>query len=344
MITRELLKKLRQGSCSKQELAVLQTYFDTDNLDEIQAILDKDWMDTASKNNISDQEVAEIAKLNVWSKISETIYKNDEPEVPKHKPLYNRWYFVAASVAALFVVLGTLWLVTQRKNEQVFGLELASDRVNQSNNTQEPMHLKLPDGSIVRLASGSTIQYKTGFAENKRDVKLTGEAFFDVAKDSLRPFSIQTALVKIQVLGTSFNVREADNATEVDVKSGKVKVESNRSGNQVFLGPNQRVLASRNDGMLRKSIVALPQITNPSEENGKMEFQDKPVAEILAQLSTAYQIDILFDEAALENCTVTARLTDQQLFTRLDMICTSIGASYTVEDGRIRIHGKGCGN
>lgn len=344
MITRELLQKLREGTCSKQELALLQTYFETDKLDEIQAILDKDWKDTVDIEDISDPEVVEIAKHSVWAKLSETVYPEEDREVVRQKPMYSRWYFAAASVVVFLFALGMLWFIKQDKNEQVFGNQLASGWVNQSNNTQEPMQLKLPDGSMVKLASGSTIRYKTGFKGNTRSVKLTGEAFFDVEKDSLRPFSIQTALVKIQVLGTSFNVREADNTTEVDVTSGKVKVESNHSGKQVFLGPNQRVLASRNDGVLRKLIVSLPQITTSREENSKMEFQDKPVAEIFAQLSTAYQIAILFDEAALENCTVTARLTDQQLFTRLDMICTSIGAKYMVEDGSIRIHGKGCGN
>ncbi|HEV7382633.1 MAG TPA: FecR domain-containing protein [Dyadobacter sp.] len=343
MITRELLQKLREGTCSRQELALIQTYFETDKLDEIQAILEKDWKDTADIQDVCDPLVPEIARHNVWAKLSKTICENEEPEVVRQKLTYSGWHLAAASVAVLSFAMWLLWFVNHGKSEHASGNRVASGWVNQFNNTQEPMQLKLPDGSMVKLASGSAIRYKGGFEGNIRSVKLTGEAFFDVEKDALRPFSIQTTLIKIQVLGTSFRVREAGNVAEVDVRSGKVKVESNRSGNKVFLGPNQRVLASRSDGMLRKSIVAQPQITNSVEANSKMEFHDKPVAEIFAQLSTAYQIAILSDEAVLENCTVTARFTDQQLFTRLDMICSSIGATYTVEGGSIRIHGKGCG-
>ena len=85
--------------------------------------------------------------------------------------------------------------------------------------------MELPDGSTVFLASNTSLEYHSDF-KNTRDIKLDGEAFFDVARDEGHPFKIETQYGNVKVLGTSFNVNTKHNATKVSVNSGLVALEN----------------------------------------------------------------------------------------------------------------------
>lgn len=93
--------------------------------------------------------------------------------------------------------------------------------------------LRLSDGTRVWVNENTQIEYPEHFAANERIVKLKGEAFFEVARDTTRPFIISSGDIKTTVLGTSFNVKAYGKIAEVNVRTGKVKVESTQ--NAVFL-------------------------------------------------------------------------------------------------------------
>ena len=88
-------------------------------------------------------------------------------------------------------------------------------------------YLTLSDGSQVILNSGSKLKYVRNFEQGKREVVLEGEAFFNVVKDSLRPFTVITKEIKTTALGTSFNIRSYDQGTlDISLLTGKVAVAS----------------------------------------------------------------------------------------------------------------------
>ena len=88
-------------------------------------------------------------------------------------------------------------------------------------------HLTLSDGSQVILNSGSKLKYIRNFEEGKREVILEGEAFFNVVKDSLRPFTVVTREIRTTALGTSFNIKSYDQgALDISLLTGKVAVDS----------------------------------------------------------------------------------------------------------------------
>ncbi|MEL1255219.1 FecR domain-containing protein [Flavobacterium sp. DGU38] len=93
--------------------------------------------------------------------------------------------------------------------------------------------IRLSDGTRVWVNENTKIEYPAKFASDERIVKLTGEAFFEVARDTTRPFIISSGNIKTTVLGTSFDVKAYGNIAEVNVRTGKVKVESEQ--NAVFL-------------------------------------------------------------------------------------------------------------
>lgn len=116
----------------------------------------------------------------------------------------------------------------------------------ESGDTREPGVVytvtTLEDGSVVYLAQESTLQYPEHFATDKRMVNLQGEAFFDVAKSRQQAFLIETEKVRIEVLGTAFNVRShEDGPFKLSVQRGKVKVSMKQGGQSVFVNAGETV-------------------------------------------------------------------------------------------------------
>jgi len=149
--------------------------------------------------------------------------------------------------------------------------------------------LVLPDGSKVWLNSASSITYPTSFSGMRnRAVKLTGEAYFEVAKDRSRPFIVKTGEQEVEVLGTHFNVNayNDENATRTTLLEGSVKV-TNKNG-QGILKPGQQ--AAVNGGALVISKV------NTSEsvawKNGDFRFDNEHFDSVLRQLSRWYNVDV----------------------------------------------------
>lgn len=122
-----------------------------------------------------------------------------------HRRLYLKWGSVAAAVIAGIVCFAAWWAVPEQGGDSCSLLT--------EENREKPILVKtLEDGSVVYLAQESTLKYPEHFAEDKREVNLQGEAFFDVAKKPEQAFTIETARVRVEVLGTAFNVRSNEGA------------------------------------------------------------------------------------------------------------------------------------
>ena len=202
----------------------------------------------------------------------------------------------------------------------------------------------LPDGSAVTLAPASSLKYPRTFDGPRRTVYLTGEAFFDVLHDAHHPFSVYTDRVVTTVLGTSFRVQAYAGQAEaqVQVRTGAVRVSSREAGADraasLVVLPNQQAVYSGVRRQLRRELVAEPLLLKQQS----FAFNDRPVAEVLAALEQSYGVTIEYDAAAVRSCTLTLNLSSEPLFTKLDIICEILGASYEKADGRIVFHNQPC--
>ena len=348
MISRELLQKLREGRCTPDELAVLQNYFDRDDMGEIKNLLAEDWQNVEEINDLHLQKSANSAQTHIWEQLNAVLQAdvNSEKSLPRRRVSKNLWYLAAASIA-LLLIAGSGWFLSQSSKIDEISLNenypQQSQWIEKQNNTAKKISITLTDGTIITLSQHSKLSYPEKFEGHFRQVRLTGEAFFAVHRDTLHPFTIRTAALQIRVLGTSFNVAEKSRSvTEVAVKSGKVMVASLSSKTKLFLGPNEQAVEDTKEGQLTKTLVSIPEIVNPEAVKNRFEFNDAAVSEAFEILQQAYHVEIVYDKLILGNCQLTARLTDQPLFTKLDMICASIGASYHLEGTRILIEGAGC--
>lgn len=159
--------------------------------------------------------------------------------------------------------------------------------------------LTLFDGSIVWLNSESTIKYASNFNRRKREVYVEGEAYFEVVKNTKRPFIVNIGKSQVKVHGTKFNVKAypTDQYVETVLIEGKVEfIDNNRS---LFLEPNQRIALSKETGRIEKGLVDTKETMAWKE--GKVYFNNQSLSLIIQQLERWYELEFHFNESEIAN-------------------------------------------
>lgn len=262
------------------------------------------------------------------------------------------WPWLAA--ASVLLCLG-LWFYQQNRMPTPY--EQLTDQASATlqeevNSSTTPLLVRLPDKSTVLLQPNSRLSYAKDFdRQEKREVYLLGEAFFEVTKNPDRPFFVYADELVTKVLGTSFWIKATDVSKHVivQVKTGKVSVfarndsranamKASRELEGVVLMPNQQIAFSRSDVRMKKSLVSAPLPVHFQ----RFDFKDEPVTRIFTALGQAYGIDIIYDEELLSNCLVTASLAEEPLYEQLRLLCKGIEGQYDVVDAQIVISAKGC--
>jgi transmembrane sensor len=222
------------------------------------------------------------------------------------------------------------------------------------NNSQSPILIYLPDHTSVILKNGSSLKYPKTFSGSKREVFLTGEAFFEVHKNSKQPFFVHTEEMITRVVGTSFTIKayKEDQDFNVQVNTGKVYVYANpNNGDQnnsakikpVILVPNEQVTYHRKHPGLTKDTLDKPAPLCKSVTKHLFNFKGTLVTNVFQVLIKAYKVPIVYDEAAFSTCKLTAKLDDEPLYEKLNIICKAIDANFSIVNGQPVINGKGCG-
>lgn len=306
---------------------------------------------------ISDVEIQlEIQKLVEKAraeKEKQVLEITDEPTpTVRFRPVLT-WIWRVAAVVVLG--LGIRFLVTQSPQSSYQQSTAGQQLVEKINESNAPQSVLLSDGSKITLQPKARLSYPASFQKDHRKVYLSGVAFFEVSKDSKRPFLVYANDLVTKVLGTSFlvNAQEGAAKTIVEVREGRVSVfkkrdietQKNLIGQEskgVVLTANQKLVFEPENNQLVKTLSETPQMVTSANELLSFSFHNTPVTEVLKMLEKAYQVDILFDEDLLSDCPLTATLTNQSLYEKLTIICEAIEAHYEVIDGQIVVHSKGC--
>ena len=314
------------------------------------------------EESISDDEIRAIVDKTV-SRVSEPMEEFVEWDDEKH--FYQKWWFQAAAAAVFLFGFGfalKLYKAPSRDLALKPGKEInipaeKSRMVEKRNQSDKAMEITLADNSRITLMKASTIRYSEVFNDDKREVFLEGEAFFDISKDPDRPFIVYANELVTKVLGTSFRISAYPSAKQVtvEVKTGRVSVfaksdpemkrkMAHRELEGVILNPNQKIIFERLAVRMVKTLVEKPEIVLPKSKTPHFEFEDTPASEAFASIGKAYGIDILYDEELLSGCPLTAALDNQTLHEKLTIICKAVEAEYEILDGQIIIHSRGCRN
>lgn len=157
--------------------------------------------------------------------------------------------------------------------------------------------LRLSDGTNVWLNASSSISYPVVFSENERAVKISGEVFFDVAKDKTRPFHVDANTTRIDVLGTEFNINAYEDETTIKTTllEGSLQIASYEEGNTAIkmkrlLKPGQQAQAGKNGVMLVTEDIDTEAVI--AWKNGYFSFDNTDLTTLMRQISRWYDVDI----------------------------------------------------
>lgn len=253
-------------------------------------------------NEPLDLTVNSYDSKHAWNKISDNLNE------PKGKVITLK-RFTQLAIAASFAVLIGLTI-----NWYFGGQEFILVN-NESDTTKE---IKLEDGSTVWLASNSSMEYAEDFKSN-RDIKLDGKAFFEVTKDPEHPFKIVTETGEVEVLGTGFNVVSTPNYTEVSVSHGLVALRN---------GKDEVKLASGKSAKATKDEISPVSNTQPNYSawiNGEFNFDQTPLSEVIEQLNTFYEKEIVLLTVQAKTKELTATFKNQSLEEVIEIITLTCG-------------------
>jgi transmembrane sensor len=156
--------------------------------------------------------------------------------------------------------------------------------------------LTLPDGTRVWLNSATAIRYPTAFTGNERKVEISGEAYFEVAKNVKMPFIVNVKdKISVQVLGTSFNINAYDNGNSSKTSLLEGSVQVNASGKKQTLTPGQqaRIDAGNNIRLIENADLEKA----VAWKNGYFNFNDEDIYEVMRQLERWYDIEVIYSKA-----------------------------------------------
>jgi transmembrane sensor len=267
-----------------------------------------------------------------------------------------RWAVAAAVIGA--IAFSAYLLYNTGKENTVSNIAFAKDMDERVNTSVQPLKIEMEEGSIITLQPGSSIHYPTHFLPDKREIFLEGEAFFEVSKNAIRPFFVYNNNIVTYVLGTSFNIKtiRETKQVEVSVRSGRVEVYENKSAgkassgkrnNGVILLPNQKVIYDQGTRQFVPSLVDIPlpiidELSSKKTPLDSFVYEETPLRIVLGSLEKSYGIDIVVEKDNIYKCLFTGDVSRQDLYTRLDIICQAVQASYEVKGTKILIKGTGC--
>ncbi len=193
---------------------------------------------------------------------------------------------------------------------------------------------ELPDGSIAWLNAGSRIKYPDRFDAAKREVTLSGEAYFDVKADEKHPFYVHTeGGLTIYVYGTRFNVNayEEENHIETVLEEGKVNVITPAQEAVIRMQPGQALIYCKDDKAVKRKEADIYEKTAWKE--GKLIFRNTPIEEVLKRLSRHFNVEIEFENLSGEPYNYRATFHHESLPQILNYLSRSAPLEWKIKEG-----------
>ena len=286
------------------------------------------------KTEIYWKELREMDKekeINVdqaWDKLYSRLRDNG---LISEEPAVRKRFFTPALyrvAAALLILIGIGSALLYMNNKDLFSSKI----VVATTEDQKNLEVTLPDGSIIFLNRNTQVTYSRNFGERERSVALTGEAYFEVARDESKPFTVEAGKARVKVLGTTFNVRasDQDSPVEVFVRTGKVLVTGTAENSDLVLDPG-------NIGTVYPDRSELSVNTDPnymSWNTGLLVYDGQTLDIVFRDLKKVYNMDIVADDPAILSNTWTSPIDNQPQETIIRLICASFNLGYA-KDGSV---------
>lgn len=274
----------------------------------------------------------------VWNKLYSKVHSGQmEQRKPKYaaKISWTRWLQYAAFVcviAASFTLIRLNWGYFSAREEVSCKPFLVEAEKGQR------ACVTLPDGTRVWLNSHSRLEYSNSYGEKDRKVKLQGEAFFDVAKDSAREFVVDAGHLSVKVLGTTFNIKayQEDDICVASLISGSIQTKIGEKSIQlqpdesiVYNKTNQNLHVER--GLSERAMMW---------KNDELAFNGETLEEIAVILDRLYNVSFEFESEEIKSYRFTGVIKNNSLENVIELISLTSPISYKIMNSTIRIKKK----
>ncbi len=267
-----------------------------------------------------------------WNNLFDQVQKNDSPV--KHQFNFQELYkYAAIFILALFIGgIGYSWLKTQDIFAAKQMVEVNAPYGSQSN-------LKLADGSIVKLNSGTTLKYNKKFGISNRDIELVGEAFFEVEKNKKLPFTVKARGVSVTALGTQFNVKAYSDEKQIltTLLEGSVRVKNLEHGEKrsILLQPNQQAIFNLEESQFLVSEIETKD--NVSWFTDTWVISNTTLSEFAKLLERRFDLKIKFSDERIKEFVFKGTFKGETIEQILTVISYSAPVKYKISNKQVTL-------
>lgn len=309
--------------------------------DELELLMQKYWQSLENKEIAADELQFEVLKNQILSRIQKS--KNGSKNT--YKRSISNWQNVLMRVAAILFIpllLGSAYVYYRMDNRYNKMASTSSVMQEVIACPGSRVHFTLPDHSEVWLNSGSKLKFSLNMASlDQRNVTLTGQGYFKVAHDKKHPFIVETEKMKIQALGTSFDVSSYCNDSQVSsiLEEGSIALINLQNEEFARLTPGQQAVLDKSSNQF--SIKNVDTALSTSWRDGKLIFRNSPLVEVTKQMERWFNCKINVDPKLLNsNILYTATIQDETLGEVLKMIEISTSVKTKIEKREVSIWSK----
>ncbi|MDP3928650.1 MAG: FecR domain-containing protein [Bacteroidota bacterium] len=261
-----------------------------------------------------------------WMRLKALIEQNSERNKTSWYQNRKVWKYAAAAA----VVLGVFSFLFPFFIGNSTSYQTASGEI---------LRVKLPDGTQVILSQNTSIAYEE--IGSNRNLKLNGEAYFDIAKNASKPFTIEGPHSFVKILGTKFHLLDQTEETSVllEVNEGRVEFGVKNKAAKIVVG-GEKVLI--NKGKLVVTPLA-KEFNETSFAKGETAFNEARLEEVIIRLQLKYGVQIVADNPALLNCTFSGVFIEESPEEAIRILCKTLGFSSEQVNKVYHLNGNSCG-
>lgn len=320
---KDLLKKFQSGNLSLSDFKELVSTVNDSSDQELEDFFFEEWNKFDTYPSLSQEKIDSLyCHLHKKMKIS-PFYK-----ITRH------WGQIAASILLLFASGLTILYYIQHQELQTLAEQDVIVRSGDSGTSQ----VSLPDGTLVRLNANSSLTYQQNFGQNNRKVKLSGEGYFEVKKNTEKKFIVNTGYIDVTVLGTKFNLYayEDKDIIEMALVEGHVNVSTSQPPYQtICVKPNEKVTYNKYDNKL--NIEKTTTKIETAWLNKELVFREEKLENVFQCLSRKFRVKFSIDSSVSVDDVYTGAFDDEKIEDILEVLKIHYGFNYTVKDRKINI-------
>ncbi len=326
------LIRFLEGSSTPEEEREIHAWFEEKGARQKFDLFLEKYFETPKPKRKDTTDYAEVLK-----NIHEKIHLPERKSRSKVKKLIIKGMKTAASIL-LVVASGYIMLKAyqDRNTAEVKMGEVKVTTTTRVTGPGEKLTLTMSDKTVITVNSKSEISFTSSYNEKERVINLKGEAYFEIAPDSLRPFRVESEEITTTALGTAFNVYAREGQIKIALTEGKVSVA--KSDREVRLLPGQMALWERQNPDKTDFLV---KNFNKDEieawREGKLIIDRKPLSEILADLEAWYQVEMQIDKGVELDKKVIGTFENKNLRDVLTGLSFSTGFDFEINGKNVRI-------